>query len=159
MRCPLIAGAALGLSLLFILSAQARIDDTETDLEQRYGKAKESKDGYNERHKVRLYEISDYIIMVDVLDGRSASEFFTRKGGEPFSNTEINTLLAANQLNGQWTNTMGNDLVGWWEYDLNHILNAYRDNHSGSFVIRSYAFRTFEKTARAESEKSKLKGF
>lgn len=85
--------AAISLALILLVTAscvEARIGDTEAQIETRYGPALATKDGYIARHTRRFYDFKNYGIEVDYVDGKSAVEYFRTKDHSPLSATETN---------------------------------------------------------------------
>jgi hypothetical protein len=92
--CTLIAMALLGAT------AQARIGETEKQVEVRYGKPLESlrKEAVN----ARRYSFRGFTILVSFEGGVSASEIYQKNPPGPMTATEIMGLLDANGAGTKW---------------------------------------------------------
>jgi hypothetical protein len=143
--------------LLLITSprSQARIGETEADIQQRYGAATVEKQESDPRDKGCVYHSNGFIIMVHFLDGKSASEYFKKEDNSPILQGEAAVILKANEIGGKWNNTWGNSTVGYWEWTLGSSLWARLDSNSRYLVITTHEFEAFAKREKAAA----LSGF
>ena len=91
----------IALSLCFALNiAFARLGETEEQIEARYGKPQKSVISYG--HMVETYEVNGFSIMVSFMDGKSASEMYSKSDKTKLSDAELQKLLEVNALGSRW---------------------------------------------------------
>ncbi len=93
---------AAGSLLLTASSAPARIGETEAQIEKRYGKAVFTFSHGSELPR-KGYIASGFRITVTYIDGVSQAEDYHKPDEAKLSQTEIDTLLAANASGSTWT--------------------------------------------------------
>ncbi len=92
---------ALAATLLVALPASARIGETESQVEKRYGKPVETL--RNESGLHRKYAFRGFTVLVSFQSGVSAMEQYQKKDLAVITPTETVQLLAANSNGGKWT--------------------------------------------------------
>lgn len=84
-----------------VLSAQARIGETEAQCTVRYGKPLVRND--NHGLVTLLYDFSGFRVAVAILDGTSQAEGYSKLAdGEPIAASEIQHLLEVNSAGRKW---------------------------------------------------------
>ena len=151
-----------GLALILLITAscvEARIGDTEAQIETRYGPAVAKKDGYVARHTRRWYDFKNYQIEVDYVDGKSAFEGFKTKNHSPLSATETQIILTANAPIGEWVDESAGAELANFRWTCGEKLKAYRDDRTGLFFIEAAWWAGWEQGARAAAATKDLSGF
>lgn len=82
----------------------ARLEETLKEVAQRYGEPVNSSDPESDAF-IRVYRLSGIVINVCFLNGKSVAEIFKPDTGRYFKDTEINAILAANNLGSSWQKT------------------------------------------------------
>lgn len=176
-------------SLLFlflpILVSQsfARVGETEDQIAARYDKPVKTEAGLDERHIKRIYSFRGIKVIVHFFGGKSHHEMFRKEEPGELSETEIQTLLQANQFTGKWVEIgesegsrrwrlkMGNnppkketgdlvaDIIKQMADDDSGALYADYDTHAHLLGIGTPAFlKWYHETVRAAKKKN-LEGF
>jgi hypothetical protein len=151
-----------GLVLILLITAscvEARIGDTEAQIETRYGPAVVKKDGYIERHTKRWYDFKNYQIEVEYVDGKSVVEYFRTKNHSPISAAETQIILTANAPWGEWVNqSAGAERVNF-HWTCGSTLEAFRDDNTGFLFVEARWWPVWQEDARALAAKKDLSGF
>ena len=97
----------LPLLLLLVIeySASARLGETETQIEARYGKPTEILTPLKDNLPRKVYEKNGMEIIVSYINGKSCSEDYSHQGGDnapPITSDEVAELLNKNSLDSDW---------------------------------------------------------
>jgi len=141
-------------------SAFARIGETEAQIEARYGKPVVTFSKGKERPR-KGYLSAGFRITVSYLDGVSASEIYQKPDQSKLSQTEIDTLLAANSGGGTWAESplVISGLQQWKTGGESNERTAAYVESNGSLLFTTKRLFDLERTEKAQAEKAKLKNF
>jgi len=143
----------IGTFLLLITSLQARLGETEAQIEARYGKPIDilppDLDGTVIRKR---YDKNFMQITVSYLSGKSAEEEIKHENAAstPLTKNEIESLLAANTLGNKWVQVKGGERIGDYTWQLE---NGTATATCTAFVFIDITSKELEKAY--EDKKSK----
>lgn len=100
------------------LPAQARLGETEKEIEKRYGPPVRKLMAATKRDKTRLYSFKGMQIKVTFLDGKSQLENYSRPSTKKLIESEINLLMKVNAPDLEWLELKAeNDDRSWVSQD------------------------------------------
>jgi len=97
----------LALAVFVSSSAQACLGDSESELLSRYGPQKKSGTSHLPGVAIRGYMYKGFLIVVGMLNGKSAFEMYTKKGGAALTGPEVAALMTANAKGQTWAEDKG----------------------------------------------------
>ncbi len=125
-------------SALFLLSssAGAHLEDTETDIDQLYGKPviEAEVEGFV---KSVPYAVADMIIVVKFEGGISRGEGYSKKDRSAISTEEIVTFLSANEGGHKWMfpgKSIAPGVLKWRSEDRHSRVAVYRARERALFI-------------------------
>ena len=153
------------LTLLSLITfgrmCSARLGETEAQIAERYGQPLSINPGFSDQHLVKNYIYKGFNIVVHFLDGKSSGELFSKVIGD-MADTEIATLLAANQPNGIWRLISGNCMRGpiRWQLETNNVKwVAYYFGNTHTLAIAVKSFDEWYSNAGKTTNQGNLNGF
>ncbi len=124
------------LAQLFLLacicgSVEARLGDTATKVEERYGKPVEIYRDVKGRIG-HVHRSDGWIVLVHYIDGVSQSEVYAKEGDAELSDSELQAKLSANASGGKWEEVPKSIVTracgpGWraWAITRTRAMGAY----------------------------------
>jgi hypothetical protein len=140
----------LGFSLISVHSAMARIGESITRIEERYGTPIGKTNVFPENHKELEYKYEGVTIRVSFIDDISVIEHYHKIDRQPLSTAEIDYLLAANLRNGKWTPNGSQS----WTADSKQARASYSEGDNGLTIIA----KAWDDYLKDTTEKSKNSG-
>jgi hypothetical protein len=146
-------------AILTFTQAQARIGETEAQIEARYGKPAEISDK-DKLFKTALYHFGgmEVFVFISRSTGLSELEEFNKASGEKFSDNEIALIMQANAAGKTWKLVEDADFTKkqWWLSD--ESVAAVSRPSEKTVTLYSKAMAVCLNNHKAESEASNLKG-
>lgn len=143
-------------------TAQARLGETEAQIEARFGKPvdgdKEPRDGI----LGKLYVSRGIRVLIFYIDGKSAAEGYNKENLEPLSETEVQTLLEANaQGQNSWAATNQLDFTKKYYKRSDGQASAVdtRIGRHPGLLIASRQWTEAAQNSTHKQEKKNLSGF
>jgi hypothetical protein len=152
---------SLIVTLAFSASTFARIDETEAQIEARYGKPIHAVNDNDGVVKSLAYLSGGFAIVVKFEEGISRAEMFVKSDHSDFSETEISILLGANKDGFNWLGHPDNvepDRQVWCSTDKRSRVAHYIKS-SRQLFITSQQFLEREAARKTARDKQKLKDF
>ncbi|MDD2709512.1 MAG: hypothetical protein PHV34_16115 [Verrucomicrobiae bacterium] len=148
--------SALVLLFFSSLTLWARLGETESQIEERYGKGTVVKNP-KETGLAKQYTASGYAVRVVFIDGKSAYEAFKHTNDSPLTLDEINRLLDINKSGSVWIekdDSITTTIISWVRLD--DMAKAWTFDKPPTLIIaaRIYA-ETQLSTLRQTEQKQK----
>jgi hypothetical protein len=143
-------------AILALLAAaaplRANLDDSETQILQRYGRIQGTPVSETNRDITETFVYKNYVVGVKLLDGTSQRESYTKKDNGPFTDKELEALLAANSTGGKWVLMDDNKNVKIWVLESKAAFAGYYKKNP-YLSIQTRDLLGFEEAVKAAKEK------
>lgn len=144
--------AILALACAAAATSSARLGETESQCETRYGKPVSMGKADESGLKHSTYQSGGFEITVDFLKGVAEKMYFRKRPVDP-TEEEMNILLEANAQGHKWQQTERGDAVTRWRRDDG--AEAWFSPFSAALGIQTKAYTDFE----AKKKNPQLKNF
>jgi hypothetical protein len=154
---PTVACLVLGA-----MPVQARLGETEKEIEKRYGPNINLKltPGESAREKEGSYSYKGFLIFVSFFDGKSHAERYTTGEPEGLSDTQIDALLKANAGEDPWRKVVDKPEQKWWRARGGDVVACY--SKTGLFpqlMVSTGEYWTFIGERLEQKAKKGVEGF
>jgi hypothetical protein len=136
MKVPSVA-FIVAFANLCAIPAQARLGESLSRIEARYGIPVQIENGTCARAFQCTYKHAGITIVVHFLDEKSQYESYSSDNGEPMDEAELQRLLEANRRGGKWTLKKDSGSSKQWDLNSGEVTATYQYKTSHLLEIRS----------------------